>query len=56
VASAGSGGSGGSGGAAATCPTSDLGFYNQPSTSQKSVFDNVKRLGTHATLPNLPGT
>jgi hypothetical protein len=33
-----------------------LGFYNQPSASQKSVFDDVKRLGTHATLPNLPGT
>ena len=55
---AGSGGVGvgGAGGASATCPTSDLGFYNQPTTSQSSVFDNVKRLGTHATLPNLPGT
>jgi hypothetical protein len=56
TAGTGGAGVGGSGGAAATCPTSDLGFYNQPTTSQSSVFDNVKRLGTHATLPNLPGT
>ena len=36
------------------CPTSELGFYNQPSSSQKSLFDNVKRLGTHDSLPPLP--
>ena len=47
-------GGGGSGNAPASCPTSDVGFYNQPSKSQKSPFDNVKRLGTHATLPPLP--
>jgi hypothetical protein len=62
AAGAKSGGSGGSGGSAgsgplpATCPKSDVGFYNQPSASLKSPFDDVKRLGTHATLPALPGT
>ncbi len=47
---------GGSGPLPANCPTSDVGFYNQTSTSQKSVFDDVKRLGAHATLPPLPGS
>jgi hypothetical protein len=57
---AGEGGSAGEGGEAGappvdpSCPTTDLGFLNQPSNSQKSVFDNVKRLGAHATLPPLP--
>lgn len=46
--------SGGRGGATASCPTSDVGFYNQPSKSQSSPFDNVKRLGTHDALPPLP--
>jgi len=36
------------------CPTTDLGFLNQPSNSQKAPFDNTKRLGAHATLPPLP--
>jgi len=39
-----------------SCPKTDVEFYNQPTTSQKSPFDNVKRLGAHATLPKLPGT
>jgi hypothetical protein len=46
--------SGGRGGAPAACPTSDVGFFNQPSKSQSSPFDNVKRLGTHDALPPLP--
>jgi hypothetical protein len=46
--------SGGRGGASASCPSSDVGFYNQPSKSQSSPFDNVKRLGTHDALPPLP--
>jgi hypothetical protein len=37
-----------------SCPTTDLGFLNQPSKSQKSTFDNSKRLGSHPTLPPLP--
>jgi hypothetical protein len=44
----------GRGGGAPACPTSDLGFLNQPSKSQTSGFDNVERLGTHDTLPPLP--
>jgi hypothetical protein len=63
AAEAGEGGTGGeagtttgAGGKPATCPTSDLGFYNQPTTSQSQVFNNVQRLGTHTTLPSLPGT
>jgi hypothetical protein len=56
---AGAGGEGGEAGSTgatpATCPTSDLGFYNQPSTSQTAKFDNVQRLGTYTTLPTLPG-
>ncbi len=51
--SGGTGGTGGSGGAPVTCPTTDLGFLNQTTTSQKSAFDNVKRLGTYTTLPAL---
>lgn len=35
------------------CPSDDLGFLNQASSSQKAVFDNEKRLGPHATLPAL---
>ena len=54
AAGAESAGSGGRGGAPASCPTSDVGFFNQPSKSQKSPFDNVKRLGTHDALPPLP--
>ncbi|MEO7035885.1 MAG: hypothetical protein ABI548_18260 [Polyangiaceae bacterium] len=50
----GSGGMAGSGGTPAACPSTDVGFFNQTSTSQRSAFDNVKRLGTHATLPSLP--
>jgi len=49
-------GEGGEGGAPPvdpSCPTTDLGFLNQPTTSQKSVFDNTKRLGSHPTLPPL---
>jgi hypothetical protein len=38
----------------ATGPTTDLGFLNQETTSQKSVFDDTKRLGPHPTLPPLP--
>jgi hypothetical protein len=55
--SAGEGGGAGEAGAAPvdpSCPTTDLGFLNQPSNSQKSVFDNTKRLGAHPTLPPLP--
>jgi|KBSMisStandDraft_5_1062788.scaffolds.fasta_scaffold368650_2 hypothetical protein len=60
VGDAGEGGGAGEGGEAGaapvdpSCPTTDLGFLNQPSNSQKSVFDNTKRLGAHATLPPLP--
>jgi len=48
------GGEAGAGPVSPTCPTTDLGFLNQPSTSQKAVFDNTKRLGPHTTLPTLP--
>jgi len=57
---AGEGGGAGEGGEAGalpvdpSCPTTDLGFLNQPSKSQKSAFDNSKRLGPHPTLPPLP--
>jgi len=51
---AGEGGEGGAPPVDPSCPTTDLGFLNQESTSQKSVFDNTKRLGAHATLPPLP--
>jgi hypothetical protein len=60
VGDAGEGGGAGEGGEAGalpvdpSCPTTDLGFLNQPSKSQKSVFDNKKRLGDHPTLPPLP--
>jgi hypothetical protein len=43
----------GNGGASAVCPTTDLGFLNQTSTSQSSTFDNAERLGTFSTLPAL---
>ena len=54
------GGEGGEGGEAGegpivpNCPDTDLGFFNQPTSSQKSPFDNAKRLGAAATLPALP--
>jgi hypothetical protein len=57
---AGEGGGAGEGGEAGappvdpSCPTTDLGFLNQATTSQKSLFDNNKRLGAHTTLPALP--
>jgi len=60
VADGGEGGAGAEGGEAGagpvlpTCPSTDLGFLNQPSKSQKAAFDNTKRLGPHATLPTLP--
>ncbi|HEX2671943.1 MAG TPA: hypothetical protein VHM25_13765 [Polyangiaceae bacterium] len=50
----GAGGEAGEGPIVANCPDSDLGFLNQPSSSQKSPFDNAKRLGAAATLPVLP--
>jgi hypothetical protein len=53
---AGTGGSAGAPDETVACPTTDLGFYNQASTSQKSPFDNDARLGPHATLPALPGS
>jgi len=55
------GGAGGEGGQAGegplgpTCPSTDLEFLNQPSSSQKTPFDNAKRLGAAAALPPLPG-
>ncbi|HYP74485.1 MAG TPA: hypothetical protein VER12_00935 [Polyangiaceae bacterium] len=51
------GGAGGEAGGAPIvpeCPDTDLGFLNQPTNSQKSPFDNAKRLGAAATLPVLP--
>jgi len=57
VVEGGAGGEAGEAGAgplAPTCPTTDLGFFNQPSSSQKSPFDNTKRLGAHTPLPPLP--
>ena len=50
------GGDAGAGPVSPTCPTTDQEFLNAPSPSsvQKSNFDNVKRLGAHATLPPLP--
>ena len=47
---------GAAGGPAVTpfvCPTTDLGFLNQTSTSQPSTFDNAKRLGAYTALPAL---
>lgn len=43
----------GNGGTSPVCPTTDLGFLNQASTSQSSTFDNAERLGTFSTLPAL---
>ncbi len=50
------GAAGEAGGPAVTpfvCPTTDLGFLNQTSTSQTSTFDNAKRLGAYTALPAL---
>ena len=52
--SAGEGGEAGEGPISPTCPTTDLGFLNQPTKSQKAPFDNSKRLGAAAALPPLP--
>jgi len=57
VEEGGAGGQGGEGGEppiSATCPSSDIEFLNQPSNSQKTPFDNDKRLGAAAALPPLP--
>lgn len=50
----GAGGQAGEGPIVPDCPDTDLGFLNQPSSSQKSPFDNTKRLGAAASLPVLP--
>jgi hypothetical protein len=52
-AGAGEGGEAGAATVDPSCPVGDLGFLNQASSSQKSVFDNLKRLGDHPTLPPL---
>ncbi len=54
VGTAGEGGEAGASTGGNTCPTTDEGFLNQPSSSQSSKFDNDARLGAHATLPPLP--
>jgi len=61
VAEGGASGEGGEAGEAGAgpgpvvaCPaTDDLGFLNQPSSSQKEPFENTKRLGAAAALPPL---
>lgn len=50
----GQGGEAGEGPITSTCPTTDIEFLNQPSSSQKTPFDNDKRLGAAAALPPLP--
>lgn len=50
----GASGAAGEGPIVPNCPDTDLGFLNQPTSSQKSPFDNAKRLGAAATLPVLP--
>src|SRR6478752_845210 len=54
VEDGGAGGEGGESPISPTCPSSDLEFLNQPSNSQKTPFDNDKRLGAAAALPPLP--
>jgi hypothetical protein len=54
IGGAGEGGEAGTGPVSPSCPSTDLEFLNQPTTSQKAPFDNDKRLGAQAALPPLP--